>query len=59
VVATPYGWWQECRELGLPGYDALSPGGANVNLIIPSAGADPISASVPYRSSTCCIRKAD
>src|SRR5262249_9520026 len=21
VVATPYGWWQGCKELGRPGYD--------------------------------------
>jgi anaerobic selenocysteine-containing dehydrogenase len=59
VVATPYGWWQECKELNLPGYDAFSAAGANVNRAIPSALADDeISSSVPYRSQNCRIRKA-
>jgi hypothetical protein len=22
VVATQYGWWQECQELAAPGYDS-------------------------------------
>ena len=29
VVATQYGWWQGCDALRLPGYDPLSPTGAN------------------------------
>ena len=57
VVATQYGWWQGCRELGLPGYDPFGPDGANVNLLIPNAAIDPISASVPHRSQMCRIRK--
>ena len=31
VVCAPYGWWQPCSELDLPGYDPLSPAGANIN----------------------------
>jgi anaerobic selenocysteine-containing dehydrogenase len=58
VVCAPYGWWQGCRELALPGYDALSPEGANVNLIVADKHIDPISASVPHRSSVCRISKA-
>ena len=57
VVATQYGWWQGCRELGLPGYDPFGPDGANVNLLIPNAAIDPISASVPHRSQMCRVRK--
>ena len=58
VVCAPYGgWWQPCRELELPGYDALSSTGANVNLLIPNALIDPISASVPHRSRMCTILK--
>ncbi|MDP6427932.1 MAG: molybdopterin-dependent oxidoreductase [Rhodospirillales bacterium] len=57
VVCTPYGWWQQCRELDLPGYDALSPEGANLNLIIPNSGADAISSAVPHRSQSCRVRK--
>ena len=57
VVATPYGWWQECQQLCLPGYDPFEPAGANVNLLIPNAVSDPISASVPHRSQMCRVRK--
>ena len=35
VVATQYGWWQECLPLAAPGYDPFGPAGANVNLLIP------------------------
>ena len=57
VVCAPYGWWQACGELGLPGYDPLSPAGANINLIIPNTHIDPISASVPHRSRMCRVTK--
>jgi anaerobic selenocysteine-containing dehydrogenase len=57
VVATQYGWWQACPELGLPGYDHFSPEGANVNLIIPNDKLDPISGAVPHRSQPCRVRK--
>ena len=35
VVATQYGWWQECQQLAAPGYDPFRPAGANANLLIP------------------------
>ena len=58
VLAAPYGWWQDCKELNLPGYDALAPEGANVNRAIPSSLSDDgISSAVPYRSQNCRIRK--
>ena len=57
VVATQYGWWQGCRELGLRGYDPFGPDGANVNLLIPNKAIDPISASVQHRSQMCRVRK--
>jgi anaerobic selenocysteine-containing dehydrogenase len=57
VVATQYGWWQACNELGLPGYDAFGPQGANVNLIISNDATDPISGAVPHRSQPCRVRK--
>jgi anaerobic selenocysteine-containing dehydrogenase len=57
VVATPYGWWQGCQELGLPGYDPFGPEGANANLLIPNTAIDPISGSVPHRSQKCRVRK--
>jgi anaerobic selenocysteine-containing dehydrogenase len=57
VVCAPYGWWQGCSELGLPGYDPFSQNGANVNLIISNDYIDPISASVPHRSRMCRVTK--
>ncbi|MBV8121517.1 MAG: molybdopterin-dependent oxidoreductase [Alphaproteobacteria bacterium] len=57
VVCSPYGWWQACSELSLPGYDPLSAAGANINLIIPNTHIDPISASVPHRSRLCRVTK--
>ena len=57
VVATPYGWWQGCRELGLPGYDPFGPEGANANLLVSNDVIDPISGSVPHRSQRCRVRK--
>ncbi len=57
VVATQYGWWQACPELGLPGYNHFSPEGANVNLIISNDALDPISGAVPHRSQTCRVKK--
>jgi anaerobic selenocysteine-containing dehydrogenase len=57
VVCAPYGWWQACKELELPGYDPFSQNGANVNLIISNDYIDPISASVPHRSRMCRVTK--
>jgi anaerobic selenocysteine-containing dehydrogenase len=57
VVATQYGWWQACNELGLPGYDAFGSKGANVNLLIANDAIDPISGAVPHRSQPCRVRK--
>ena len=59
VVCATYGWWQGCGELGLPGYDPLGPDGANVNLLIPNADIDPISASVPHRSRMCRVTRVN
>jgi len=57
VVATQYGWWQACDELGLPGYDAFGPQGSNVNLLISNDATDPISGAVPHRSQPCRVKK--
>jgi anaerobic selenocysteine-containing dehydrogenase len=57
VVATQYGWWQGCNELGLPGYDAFGSQGANVNLLITNEHTDPISGAAPHRSQPCRVRK--
>jgi anaerobic selenocysteine-containing dehydrogenase len=57
VVATPYGWWQGCGELGLAGYNPFTSDGANTNLLIQNVGMDPISGAVPHRSQRCRVRK--
>jgi len=57
VVTTVYGWWQACRELNLSGYDPFSESGANANLLVPNADADPISASVAHRGQRCRVSK--
>ncbi len=57
VVVGQHGWWQACRELGLPGYDPLSPEGANYNLLIGNEDCDPISGSVPHRSYLCEVSR--
>ncbi|MBI2880167.1 MAG: molybdopterin-dependent oxidoreductase [Candidatus Tectomicrobia bacterium] len=55
VVCTQHGWWQGCRDLGLPGYDVFSEQGANLNRIIGSQVVDPVSGATPNRSSPCRI----
>jgi anaerobic selenocysteine-containing dehydrogenase len=57
VVAMQYGWWQGCDALGLPGYDPLSPDGANINLITSFERRDPISGAVAHRSQRCRVSK--
>ena len=57
VVAAQHGWWQECQELGLPGYDPLSEDGANINLVISSEQIDPVSGAAPLRASRCNIER--
>ena len=58
VVVAQQGWWQACAELGLPGYPITPDGGGNYNALITAEASDPISGSVPLRSSTCEVRPA-
>lgn len=47
-----HGWWQECRELGLPGYPLLD-GGANVNVLYstdPKKAFDPLVGAMPKQT---------
>ena len=59
VVCAQHGWWQDCRELKLPGYDAYSDVGANPSMLIGTDLADPISGSLPHRSYLCRVRPAE
>lgn len=58
VVCAQHGWWQACEPLGLPGYDVEGAGSANYNGLIDTRVADPISGTIPLRSSLCEVRKA-
>lgn len=58
VVVAEYGWWQEAPDLAMPGADPLGPAGSNVNLLVDSSLHDPLSGSVPLRSSVCEVRPA-
>jgi len=56
VVATSvYGGLDRSRELGLSGYDPLSPAGANINLVIPNTHIAAITTLVPHRSRMCRV----
>ncbi|MBN9387595.1 MAG: molybdopterin-dependent oxidoreductase [Chloroflexi bacterium] len=57
VVCGQHGWWQACAEIGAPGYEAFSPEGANLNLIIGNDAIDPVSGSVPHRAYLCQVRR--
>ncbi|MDE0213693.1 MAG: molybdopterin-dependent oxidoreductase [Deltaproteobacteria bacterium] len=59
VVCLQHGWWQPCRELELPGHDPFSGLGANPNGLVDAEHRDPISGSLPHRSSLCRVRPAD
>ena len=59
VVCGQHGWWQECAELGLPGYPPYGPHSANLNLILQQTPADPISGSAPLRASLCEIERIE
>lgn len=53
VVRATVGWWQSCEPLGLPGYDAASDAGANLNRLIGSGDVDPIGGCEPHKSYLC------
>jgi anaerobic selenocysteine-containing dehydrogenase len=59
VVCCQHGWWQDCKQLDLPGYASVRTGSANPSLLIGSDLADPISGSLPHRSYLCRVRPAE
>jgi anaerobic selenocysteine-containing dehydrogenase len=59
LVCANHGWWEGCEELGLPPMDPFSEKGGNLNLLVYNEDRDPISGSIPHRSSLCRIRPAD
>ena len=59
VVCVPHGWWQECKELELPGYSPYDSSGANPATLIGAELTDPVSGSLPHRSYLCRIYPAE
>lgn len=59
VVCCQHGWWQECKEMELPGYDPYDPSGANPGTLIGTELTDPVSGSLPHRSYLCRVRPAE
>ncbi|HVO91781.1 MAG TPA: hypothetical protein VMT22_03020 [Terriglobales bacterium] len=57
VACCQHGWWQDWKELDLPGYDADNEQFANPSLFIGSDLADPISGLL-HRSFLCRVRPA-
>jgi anaerobic selenocysteine-containing dehydrogenase len=56
VVCAYHGWWEDCEELDLKTGDPFDEAGANVNLLVHNDVRDPVSGSIPHRSSLCRIR---
>ncbi|POX42813.1 molybdopterin dinucleotide-binding protein [Streptomyces sp. Ru73] len=57
AVVAEYGWWQSTPDLALPGSDPLADGGQNYNLLVDDTVHDPVSGSVPLRSTACEVRR--
>jgi anaerobic selenocysteine-containing dehydrogenase len=57
VIGLPRpGWRDDCKELGLKGYDW---DGANPNILIPAEPADPSFGASPMRSTLCRVVKEE
>jgi len=59
LICTQYGWYEECKELNLPGYDIFSSKGANLNLIQKFEYPDEVSGSIALNASLCNISRDD
>ena len=58
VVVGEHGWWQECEELSVTGYDLSTPEGANFNRTVDATIRDPVSGTPTHRANLCEIRLA-
>ncbi|MGB0126078.1 MAG: molybdopterin dinucleotide binding domain-containing protein, partial [Rhodocyclaceae bacterium] len=52
TVCAQYGWWEDCPDLGLAGYDLTQ---ANYNALMDSEGFDPASGSNALRGFPCTV----
>jgi anaerobic selenocysteine-containing dehydrogenase len=53
VACANHGWWEACEALGFAELNPFDERGANVNLLVHNDVRDPISGSIPHRSSLC------
>jgi anaerobic selenocysteine-containing dehydrogenase len=58
VVIGEHGWWEECKELGLPGYNPFSAMGANFNRTVDTTLRDPIGGTPAHRANLCEVKLA-
>jgi molydopterin dinucleotide binding protein len=56
VVVGEHGWWQDCEELGVSGYDPFSRRGANFNGTVDATIRDPVSGTPSHRANLCEVR---
>lgn len=54
-VVAPYGWWEECAELGLPGFAPGGPDDASYNSLVDGLSRDPVSGAPEMRSVPCDV----
>ena len=50
-----HGWWAACEQAGQPGFPLAGTQSANVNAAVPTAAEDPVSGSIPLRSTPCRV----
>lgn len=56
TIVAEYGWWEECQDMALPGYDPFTAVSSNYNALI-GVASDPISGAVAMRSTACQIER--
>ena len=59
VIATQHGWWQDCNELGLPGYEPFSSDGSNANMLTSDEYTDPIDGSYQLKGIPSRLNKIE
>lgn len=57
VLIGDYGWWQSCTPLGQSEMPYSGEKTSNFNSLIDAAASDPVSGSVPMRSTVCDVRR--
>ncbi len=55
TLSAQHGWWQACDALDEPAYPVTGEGTANVNAVVSTQLEDPISGSIPLRSTPCRV----